>query len=40
VKLDYHDGAKYPRLERDSRNPDILTQILAPKSGQKNSQKE
>jgi predicted metalloprotease with PDZ domain len=27
-KLDYHDGEKYPRLERDSTNPDLLTGIL------------
>ena len=29
-KLDYHDGEKYPRLERDAAKPDLLTQILKP----------
>jgi len=29
-KLDYHDGEKYPRLERDSTKPDLLTEILKP----------
>jgi len=28
--LDYHDGARYPRLERDAARPDYLTAILAP----------
>ena len=27
-KLDYHEGEKYPRLERDSTKPDLLTGIL------------
>jgi predicted metalloprotease with PDZ domain len=29
-KLDYHDGEKYPHLERDAAKPDLLTQILKP----------
>jgi hypothetical protein len=29
-KLDYHDGEKYPRLERDSTQPDLLPAILKP----------
>ena len=29
-KLDYHDGEKYPRLERDSTKPDLLKEILKP----------
>jgi hypothetical protein len=28
--LDYHDGEKYPHLERDAAKPDLLTQILKP----------
>jgi predicted metalloprotease with PDZ domain len=32
ARLDYHDGAKYPRLERESTNPDMLSQILAPRA--------
>lgn len=28
--LDYHDGARYPRLERDASRPDLLTAILLP----------
>ena len=27
-KLDYHEGEKYPQLERDLTKPDLLTQIL------------
>jgi predicted metalloprotease with PDZ domain len=27
-KLDYHDGAKYPRLVRDESRPDVLSEIL------------
>jgi predicted metalloprotease with PDZ domain len=30
VKVDYHDGVKYPHLERDPSKPDLLTQIIAP----------
>ncbi len=29
-KLDYHDGEKYPRLERDATKPDLLAEILKP----------
>jgi predicted metalloprotease with PDZ domain len=29
-KLDYHDGEKYPRLDRDATKPDLLTEILKP----------
>jgi predicted metalloprotease with PDZ domain len=29
-RLDYHDGARYPHLERDSSRPDLLAQILKP----------
>jgi len=29
-KLDYHDGERYPRLERDATKPDLLGEILKP----------
>jgi predicted metalloprotease with PDZ domain len=29
-KLDYHEGEKYPRLERDADKPDLLSEILKP----------
>ncbi len=29
-KLNYHDGEKYPQLERDTAKPDLLTEILKP----------
>ena len=29
-KVDYHEGEKYPRLERDPAKPDLLTEILKP----------
>jgi len=29
-RLEYHDGARYPRLVRDPSRPDLLTKILAP----------
>ena len=29
-KLDYHEGEKYPRLERDAAKPDLLKDILKP----------
>ena len=32
AKLNYHGGAKYPILERESGQPDVLTQIAAPHS--------
>jgi predicted metalloprotease with PDZ domain len=30
--LDYHDGARHPRLERLAEHPDYLTAILAPRT--------
>jgi len=30
IKLDYHEGEKYPHLERDATKPDVLSQILKP----------
>jgi predicted metalloprotease with PDZ domain len=32
VKLDYHDGLRYPHLERDGSAPARLDQILAPRN--------
>jgi predicted metalloprotease with PDZ domain len=29
-KVDYHDGERYPRLERDTAKPDLLAEILKP----------
>ncbi len=29
-RLDYHDGERYPHLERISNRPDLLTQIMKP----------
>ncbi|HOX58640.1 MAG TPA: M61 family peptidase [Candidatus Paceibacterota bacterium] len=29
-KLDYHEGEKYPQLQRNSSKPDLLAQILKP----------
>ena len=29
-KLDYHEGEKYPQLQRDPAKPDLLTEILKP----------
>ena len=31
-KVDYHDGEKYPALERDPGRPDLLTDILKPRT--------
>jgi predicted metalloprotease with PDZ domain len=31
-QLDYHEGEKYPRLERDSTKPDLLKEILKPRT--------
>jgi predicted metalloprotease with PDZ domain len=31
-QLDYHAGEKYPRLERDSTKPDLLMEILKPRT--------
>jgi predicted metalloprotease with PDZ domain len=30
LRVDYHDGEKYPRLERDASVPDLLDDILKP----------
>jgi predicted metalloprotease with PDZ domain len=30
VRVDYHDGEKYPALERDGSTPDLLSDILKP----------
>jgi hypothetical protein len=30
VSLNYHDGEKYPRLERVQGTPDLLDEILKP----------
>jgi hypothetical protein len=30
VRLDYHDGEKYPRLERVQGTADLLDEILKP----------
>ena len=32
IALDYHDGARYPHLERDATQSDRLTEILSPRS--------
>ena len=34
VALDYHGGTK-PHLERDPSKPDVLAQILTPRTGKK-----
>jgi predicted metalloprotease with PDZ domain len=31
IKLDYHDGEKYPHLVRDESKPDLLTEIYRAK---------
>ena len=30
VRVDYHGGERYPHLVRDARQPDLLSQIIAP----------
>jgi predicted metalloprotease with PDZ domain len=35
VEVDYHGGAKYPILEREQDKPDLLNQIIAPRSNAK-----
>jgi predicted metalloprotease with PDZ domain len=30
-RLDYHDGERYPHLERDDAKPDLLTEIIKPR---------
>jgi predicted metalloprotease with PDZ domain len=37
VRLDYHDGEKYPRLERVQGTPDLLDEILRPLAATKAS---
>jgi len=32
VRMDYHDGLRYPRFERDANTPARLDQILAPRN--------
>jgi predicted metalloprotease with PDZ domain len=32
AKLDYHEGEKYPLLERDASKPDLLSEILKPRT--------
>src|SRR5271166_3334956 len=34
VKLDYHDGERYPHLVRDSGKPDMLADIIKPQTPQ------
>ena len=29
-RVDYHGGERYPHLERDASQPDLLTDILKP----------
>jgi predicted metalloprotease with PDZ domain len=33
LSLDYHEGEKYPHLERDPSKPDLLSQIIGPHAG-------
>jgi hypothetical protein len=33
LRVDYHDGALYPHLERNPSRPDVLAAILAPRAG-------
>jgi hypothetical protein len=37
VRLDYHDGEKYPRLERVEGTPDLLDDIIKPLAAGKGS---
>ena len=37
VRLDYHDGEKYPRLERVQGTPDLLDEIIKPLAAGKGS---
>ncbi len=32
VSLDYHDGLRYPHLERIEQTPDLLSSILQPRT--------
>jgi predicted metalloprotease with PDZ domain len=31
-KLDYHDGERYPHLERDAAKPDVVSEIIKPRA--------
>jgi hypothetical protein len=31
-KLDYHDGERFPHLERDASKPDLLEKIIQPRA--------
>ena len=31
IRIDYHDGLRYPRLERNAATPARLDDILAPR---------
>ena len=31
LRVDYHDGERYPHLERDASKPDVLEQIIQPR---------
>ena len=31
-RLDYHDGERYPHLEREASQPDLLGQIVRPRA--------
>jgi hypothetical protein len=35
VHLDYHDGEKFPRLERVQGTPDLLDEIIKPLAAEK-----
>ena len=30
IRVDYHDGLKYPHLERDKSRPDTLSDLIKP----------
>jgi hypothetical protein len=30
VSVDYHDGERYPYLERDTTKPDLLSSVITP----------
>jgi hypothetical protein len=34
VKIDYHDGERYPHLVRNSAKPDLLADIIKPQTAQ------
>jgi predicted metalloprotease with PDZ domain len=34
VRIDYHDGERYPQLVRDSAKPDLLADIIKPQTAQ------